>query len=161
MLPYSVLSILSIKPRDDLVVVGHRKPRQAQRSGCNTQYLPEQASFREAAADPSAGAAPVSATLLRYFSNGKTTVDVATQTSNSWIDDDEDDGQEVEGAPELVVTGLGVEALKSQQEATCEDQSPIPRSSSGSGERSSGQLAGAPKARRRRKPAHPVSSKLY
>lgn len=61
----------------------------------------------------------MSANLLRYFSNGKTTVDVATQTSNSWIDEDEeDDGQEVEGAPELVVTGLGMAALKSQQVST-------------------------------------------
>lgn len=85
-------------------------------SGCNTQYLPQPGSFRDVQTDPSAGPAPVSANLLRYFSNGKTTVDVATQTSISWTDEDEEEeGQEVEGAEELVVTGLGMAALKAQQ----------------------------------------------
>ncbi|KAK9861201.1 hypothetical protein WJX84_003415 [Apatococcus fuscideae] len=130
-------------------------------SGCNTQYLPQQSRPLN---DALAGPASASATLLRYFSHGKTTVDVATQTSNSWIDDGEDEGQEeVEGAPDLVVTGLGIESLKFQRAGAGERQSPLPRSSSGSGERSSGAapLATTTKARRRRKPAHPVSSKLY
>ncbi len=89
-------------------------------SGCNTQYLSDHRQYADLPADQQAEPAPASAQLFRYFANGKTTVDVATQTSDSWLDEDEEPGQEeIEGGPELVVTGTGIDTLQIAQVSTC------------------------------------------